>query len=129
MTLHHQVPKYHCTDCCRYFRHSFTGIRPRFRASEPFRLEVFEAHHGGVTQRKISRTHNISPTTVERWYQSHIGQKHKEIIGRTCPRILGIDECFFTRKKGYATTFVDLKNHKVFDVKIGRSESSLRQYL
>jgi len=67
MTLHLKVPKYHCLKCGRYFRHPFVGIRPRFRASEWFRLEVFEAHYGGVTQRKISRTHNISPTTIERW--------------------------------------------------------------
>lgn len=43
--------------------------------------------------------------------------------------MLGIDEHFFTRKKGYATTFVDLKNHKVFDVQLGRSEPSLRRFL
>ncbi|MEM8661352.1 MAG: ISL3 family transposase, partial [Pseudomonadota bacterium] len=36
---------------------------------------------------------------------------------------------FFTRTKGFATTFVDLKNHRVFDVKLGRSEPSLRPYL
>lgn len=43
--------------------------------------------------------------------------------------MLGIDEHFFSRKKGYATTLIDLKNHKVFDVVLGRSEPSLRQYL
>lgn len=48
---------------------------------------------------------------------------------RPCPRVLGIDEHFFTKKKGYATTFVDLKNRKVFDVKLGRSEPSLRSFL
>ena len=32
-------------------------------------------------------------------------------------------------KKGYATTLVDLSKHKVFDVKLGRSEKSLRPYL
>ena len=51
------------------------------------------------------------------------------MANRPCPRVLGIDEHFFTRKKGYATTFVDLRNHKVFDVKLGRSEPSLRGYL
>lgn len=51
------------------------------------------------------------------------------MANRPCPRILGIDEHFFTRKKGYATTFVDLRRHKVFDVKLGRSEPSLRLYL
>jgi transposase len=129
LTLHLKVPKYHCRCCGRYFRHPFVGIRPRYRASECFRLEVFEAHHGGVTQRGISRTHRISPTTVERWYQSHISQKYKEIISRPCPEMLGIDEHFFTRKKGYATTFVDLRHRSVFDVKLGRSELSLRSYL
>ena len=43
--------------------------------------------------------------------------------------MIGIDEHFFTRKTGYATTFADLRNHKVFDVKLGRSEPSLRRYL
>lgn len=129
MTLHLRVPKYYCQPCRRYFRHSFVGIRPRFRASDAYRLEVFEAHDGGVTQRKLSRTHQISPATVERWYQHHIGQKHSEMTSRPCPRVLGIDEHFFTRKKGYATTFVDLRKHTVFDVKLGRSEPSLRRYL
>ena len=129
MTLHLRVPKYHCAQCGRYFRHPFRGIRPRYRSSEAYRLEVFEAHHGGVTQRKLSRTHHISAATVERWYQHHLGQRRSEMSNRPCPRVLGIDEHFFTRKKGYATTFVDLKNHKVFDVKLGRSESSLRRYL
>ena len=52
-----------------------------------------------------------------------------ELSGRAVPIVLGIDEHFFTKKKGYATTFVDLKNHKVFDVVLGRSEKSLRNYL
>lgn len=129
MTLHLKVPKYHCPDCGRYFRHEFTGIRPRYRSSEAFQIEVFEAHHEGVTQRKLSRSHGISSATVERWYQEKIQQKYSEKDRRSCPQILGIDEHFFTRKQGYATTFVDLKNHKVFDVQLGRSESSLRRYL
>ena len=129
MTLHLRVPKYYCPPCGRYFRHCFVGIRPRYRATEAYRLEVFEAHDGGVTQRKLSQTHRISPATVERWYQHHIGQKRSEMSNRPCPRVLGIDEHFFTRKKGFATTFVDLKRRKVFDVKLGRSEASLRSYL
>jgi len=129
MTLHLRVPKYHCRECGRYFRHRFTGIRPRYRASESYRLEVFEAHHDGVTQRKLSRTHHISPATVERWYQHHNALKRSESANRSCPRVMGIDEHFFTRKKGYATTFVDLGKHKVFDVKLGRSEASLQHYL
>jgi transposase len=129
MTLHLRVPKYHCLRCRRYFRHPFTGIRPRYSASEAYQLEVFEAHDGGVTQRKLSLTHRISAATVERWYQHRVRLRRSEMAGNPCPQMLGIDEHFFTRKKGYATTFVDLKNHKVFDVKLGRSESALGHYL
>ncbi len=99
MTLYLKLPKYHCRDCGRYFRHPFVGILPRYRASECYRLEVFEAHHGGVTQRKISRTHNIIAATVERWYQAHVSQKYKETISRPCPEILGIDEHFLREEK------------------------------
>jgi hypothetical protein len=52
-----------------------------------------------------------------------------ERISRESPQILGIDEQFFTRKHGYATTFCDLKNHKVHDVVLGRSEASLERYV
>jgi transposase len=74
-------------------------------------------------------THQISSATVERWYQHHIKKRVSELSSRPCPQILGIDEHFFSRKKGYATTMVDLKNHKVFDVVLGRSEASLKGYL
>jgi transposase len=71
----------------------------------------------------------MGSATVERWYQFFIKQRVSEMSSRPCPTIMGIDEHFFTKKKGYATTLVDLKNHKVFDVVLGRSESSLRGYL
>ncbi len=129
MVLHLSVPKYHCLSCNRYFRHRFAGIRPRLRATEAYRLEVFESHEGGVSQSKLTVTHRVGSATVERWYQSYVKQRVSELSGRACPQVLGIDEHFFSRKKGYATTLVDLKNHKVFDVVLGRSEPSLRRYL
>ena len=129
MVLHLTVPKYHCRQCNRYFRHPFRGIRPRYRATESYRLEVFEAHEGGVSQKRLTKTHQIGSATVERWYQSYVRRRVSELSGRPCPQVLGIDEHFFTRKQGYATTLVDLKNHKVFDVVLGRSEPSLRRYL
>ena len=129
MTLHLSVPKYYCPRCQRYFRHRFPGVRPRYRSTEAFRLEVFEAHDGGVTQRKLSRTHDIGPATVERWYQSQCRLRRSEMANRPCPKFLGIDEHFFTRRRGFATTLVDLRRHKVFDVRLGRSEASLDSYL
>lgn len=111
------------------FPASVCGDSPQLRATEVFRPEVVEPHDGGVNQSKLNRTHCIGIATVERWYQSFIRRRGSELSGRSCPQVLGIDEHFFTRKRRYATTLVDLKNHKAFDVVLGRSEASLRSYL
>lgn len=127
--LHLKVPKLACTQCKRYFMAPVPGVLPKKRATEQFRLDVFHQHQGGMTQKHLSITHGISTATVERWYQDYVAYRVKELSGRQCPMVLGIDEHFFSRRQGYATTFVDLKNHKVFDVVLGRSEASLKSFL
>jgi transposase len=71
----------------------------------------------------------MGSATVERWYQDLFAIKNRELKGAHCPRVMGIDEHFFTRKDGFATTIADLTRHKVFDVVLGRSEPSLRSFL
>ena len=127
--LHVKVPKLNCKVCRRFFMQPIPGVLPKRRASEQFRQDVFHLHHGGLTQKNLSITHQIGTATVERWYQDFVAYRVKELSGRSCPTVLGIDEHFFSRKLGFATTFVDLKNHKVFDVVLGRSEESLKSFL
>lgn len=127
--LHLHIPKLVCRQCSRYFMIRVPGLLPKKGATEQFRQEVFQLHHGGLTQKHLSITHSIGTATVERWYQDFVAYRVKELKGRLCPIVLGIDEHFFSRKHGYATTFVDLKNHKVFDVVLGRSEESLKAFL
>lgn len=121
--------KYHCRACNRYFNSRFDGIKPRQRASEPCRDEVVKLHHNGWTQKSLSQHLRLGSATVERWYQNHFVVKNQELIGADCPKIMGIDEHFFTHKQGYATTLANLTTHRVFDVTLGRSEASLRSYL
>lgn len=121
--------KYKCLDCHKYFNLKLRGLLPKKQSSENFRQEVFENHLAGHTQKHLSRSLQIGEATVERWTQGFLVQRVKEMKQRPCPKVLGIDEHFFTKKQGYATTFVDLKNHGVFDVVLGRSELSLEGYL
>jgi transposase len=124
-----KIPKLFCKQCGRYFVYRIPGILPKKRSTEQFRQEVFHLHQGGLTQTRLSQSHAISGSTVERWYHDFVEYRVKELEGRLCPLVMGIDEHFFSRKDGYATTLVDLKNHKVFDVVLGRSEESLKAYL
>lgn len=127
--LNLRVPRLFCLGCRKSFMAPIPGVLPKKRATEHFRLEVFHLHQGGMTLKHVSITHKVSTSTVERWYQDYVAYRVKELEGRSCPIVLGIDEHFFTRKQGYATTLVDLRNHKVFDVILGRDEATLGAYL
>src|SRR5277367_709685 len=72
---------------------------------------------------------DFSGGTVERWFLDWLRRLDAERRSARCPRVLGIDEHFFTRRRGYATTFCDLAKHRVFDVVAGRSEKALEDYL
>ena len=121
--------KFCCKDCGRYFWQRFPGILPRKRATEPFRRSVFVQHYEGINRARLGRKEDVGGATVERWFQDCLQREAAERRGAPCPRILGIDEHFFSRKEGYATTFCDLRGHKIFDVVLGRSEAALEDYL
>ena len=121
--------KYFCRDCGRYFRERYPGILPYQRATEGFREEICLKHRDGISQRTLSQQARISWATVERWYHHFLERKEAEVRNNPAPRVLGIDEHFFTKKQGYVSTFADLSRHRVHDVVLGRSELSLRRYL
>ncbi len=124
-----ETHKWVCRACSRSFWQRFPGILPRLRATEPFRRAVCQKHFDGISRSRLAQRERVSSATVERWFLGYLRLLSGERISRECPQILGIDEHFFTRKHGYATTFCDLKNHKVHDVVLGRSEASLESYL
>jgi transposase len=123
-----QAHKYHCLTCGRYFNERFPGILPRRRSSEPFRRQVFWQHYDGTCSKTLAERQRIGTATVERWFHDYLGREAAKMSAEPCPQILGIDEHFFTRRLGYATTLCDLKHHKVFDVVLGRSELALEAY-
>ena len=121
--------KYQCLECKRYFHERYPGIFPYRRASEGFRQEIFQKHRDGICQSTLAKQHQMGSATVERWAQDFFGRKVAEIQNNPAPRVLGIDEHFFSRKQGYASTFADLSRGKVHDVVLGRSEKALQRYL
>lgn len=124
-----EARKWLCLQCGRGFRQRFEGILPGQRASEPLKREIFQDHWDGISRSRLARRQGIGHATVERWFQHQLRRLAAERKGAHCPRVLGIDEHFFTRRKGYATTFCNLEKHSIFDVVLGRSEASLESYL
>lgn len=121
--------KYQCLECGHYFNSVPQGILKHQQTSEHLKREVFHRHCQGVSKKDLSQDLGVSDSSIERWFQQGYKKKNKEYDGARCPMVLGIDEHYFSKKDGYATTLVNLSKHKVFDVVLGRSEQSLVPYL
>ena len=121
--------KFQCLSCNRFFWQRFPGIQPHRRASEPYRRSVYRKHYDGISRSRLSKREGISGSTVERWFLEFLQLSLNERASAACPTILGIDEHFFSRRHGFATTFCDLRAHRIHDVVLGRSEASLESYL
>ena len=124
-----EVPKSQCLNCRRYSRQPLPGILRWQRASEAFQKAVYQQHLDGINRSRLGRREGIGAATVERYFRRGLQRQFREWHPPRCPLQLGIDEHFFTRSKGYATTFCDLGNHKIYDVVLGRSEAALEAYL
>lgn len=127
--LRFKAYKLFCHACQRYSNQRFPGIGKHQRATERLHKQIFHQHTYGVSQQALSRDFKIGKATIERWYHQEYVLAYKEISDRVCPQVLGIDEHFFSKKQGYATTFCNLKKHKIFDVVKGRSAIDLANYL
>jgi transposase len=123
-----EAHKWLCRACGRGFRQQFPGILKWQRASEWFRRMIFFQHWDGISRRRLGQREGIGSATVERWFQHVLQRLASERTSSRCPAVLGIDEHFFSRRHGYAATFCDLKNHRVYDVVLGRSAASLEGY-
>ena len=130
--LHIRAHKFHCRACGRYFNQRFPGIVTYQRATERLKKQLCEQHSQGITQQDLSRRFKVGKATIERWYHQWYWQANQKILNRHCPRVLGIDEHSFSRKrskKKLATTLCDLSKHRIFDVAQGRSAHDLKGYL
>ena len=121
--------KFQCYDCRRYFNQRFQGINRYQRVTEPFKEQVGLRHHHGTSKKTTATDMGIGEATVERYYHRYLTLQSNESKNASCPKVLGIDEKHFTKKLGYMTTFANLKTHKVYDVTLGRSEASLKDYV
>ena len=120
--------KFQCLSCGRYFNSRLPGVLSRHRSTELFRYEIFDKHEMGICQKTISEKYHVSCSTIERWAKDFLNRILQERKTRKVPRVLGIDEHFFSRKKGYSTTLADLRTNRVYDLILGRSEKSVEGY-
>jgi len=123
------VYKYLCRACGRYFRQRLDGIQPWQRSTEALKRQVYQLHSQGISRKTLAEDFGKSDSTISRYYDHMYRLENRKLLSLQIPRILGIDEHFFSRRMRFATTFCDLKRRRIFDVTPGRSAASLDDYL
>jgi transposase len=121
--------RFRCLGCQRSFVQPLPGILPGRHSTEPWRESVFERHHDGICASTLAEREEVGQATVGRIYAQFTQRKASERLSLDCPHVLGIDEHTLHRGQRFATTFCDLKNHRIFDLSPGRSEGELRPFL
>jgi transposase len=121
--------RYRCWGCTVSFVQDLPGIRPGRRSTEPWREEIYERHHRGIPASSLAQSEEVGQATIGRIYAQFTERKAKERLSLDCPAVLGIDEHTLHKGQRFATTFCDLKRHRVFDISPGRSEAELAGYL
>ena len=121
--------RFRCLGCGVSFVQPLPGILPGRRSTEPLRQVIYERHHDGVPASVLARREDLGSATVGRIYSQFTERKAKERLSLDCPPVLGIDEHTLHKGQRFATTFCDLKRHRVFDISPGRSEAELAGFL
>jgi len=122
--------RYFCRPCNRTFVQPLPGLRPGRHSTEPYRERVYRHHHEGIcASSMMAKMERIGAATVGRIYTQFTARKAAERLSLQCPTVLGIDEHTLHKGQRFATTFCDLKNHRVFDVVKGRREADMIAFL
>ena len=119
-----KAKRYKCPHCGRVFRESIEGLKPWHRSSMELRKLIAKRYRQGVSNKDIAKEFDVSESTVERIIHEQYEAEVKEKLGYSAPLIVGIDE-HKIHKRRFATTIVDLKNHRVYDVIEGKSEACI----
>lgn len=111
--------RYYCGYCRKPFTEETPGVYFKQRTTRRFRKWVKQNCVDFVNLSKVSYKNYCSAGFVYKVYYEQLEIKTRELQSKSWPTTLGLDEHFFTRRRGfpeYVTVFTDLNKRKLFEV-------------
>lgn len=121
--------RFKCKHCKARFWETLPAVAKYSRRTETFRKQIAQRALQGHDNKLVAKDFRVGQSTVLRDVKHHTKLELKKKQDKYFPVVLGIDEHHFTKKNGFATTFCDLKRRRIYDVQLGRYESSLGNFL
>ena len=124
--------RYYCCRCRKPFTEPVAGIMPRRRTTQRFRKAIAQACVDFSDLSRVRKKYHCSAALLYAIFYEQLETKLRERKGSPWPRVLGIDEHFFTRRKGFAefvTVFANIGKRRLFEMAKGKDRKSLIEQL
>src|SRR5690606_9620474 len=122
---------YWCKTCRKPFTEPIQGVMPKRRTTQRYRRGLLWACENFSDLKRVRRAFRCSSSLLYKVLYEQLELKLRE-YQYPWPEKLGIDEHFFSRKKGYrefATVITDQNNKRLKEVVLGKTIAELEQQL
>lgn len=124
--------RYFCKTCRKPFTEPIPGVLPRMRTTQRFRKSILKACDTFKNLSKVRNDYHCSSSLVYKVLYEQLEIKLRERRGAPWPKVLGIDEHFFSRRKGFTefvTVFTNIKKRRMFEMAEGKDKKTLIKQL
>ena len=117
--------KVFCKDCKSTRVQSVEGILPKHKTTQRFRKFIAQSSARLRDLESVRKLYKVSNGFIYKVYYEQIEIKlHERQAGFKWPEVIGLDEHFFRRKKGFTefvTVFTDLRKKRIFEIAEGKN--------
>lgn len=120
--------RFFCKNCKKPFTEPVSGILPKRKTSQRFRRSVLWACENFSCMKQVQKEYRCSSGFLYKILYEQLSLQIHRHINYPWPKIIGIDEHFFSRKghkRHFATVFTDIKNKRLREVVLGKDKLSL----
>ncbi len=124
--------RFYCAQCRKPFTEPLAGVRKGHRTTQRYRREVLWAAENFSDLKRVRKAYRCSSGFVYTTLYEQLELNRRRDVNYPWPTTLGIDEHFFTRRRGraeFATVFTDYNNRRLREVSFGKIKGELMAQL
>ncbi len=120
--------RFFCKPCKKPFTEPVKGIGKRHRTTSRYRREILWACENFSDLKRVRKSYRCSSGFIYKALFEQLKVRTKAKINYPWPEVIGIDEHFFTRRRGraeFVTVVTDHKNKRLREVAFGKTKDEL----
>lgn len=129
ITLFVRKRRFYCKTCRKPFTEPVSGVRKGHRTTARFRRDVLWGAENFSDLKSVRKAYRCSTGLIYRVLFEQLDLNVRAKINYPWPTSIGIDEHFFTRRRGraeFVTVFTDHNNKRLREVAFGKTKDELK---